>query len=51
MADLVFAFDPALDRPLPVPDTAPPAAAERVAGAVSAATVNGSASYDAVAGS
>lgn len=37
MADLVFAFDPALDRPLPVPDAAPPAAAERIAGAVSAA--------------
>ena len=37
MADLVFAFDPALDRPLPVPDAAPPAAAEAVTSAVPAA--------------
>jgi hypothetical protein len=31
MADLVFAFDPALDRPLPVPEDAPPAVAETIA--------------------
>ena len=33
MADLVFAFDPAIDRPIPVPDDAPPAVAEAIAGA------------------
>jgi hypothetical protein len=33
MADLVFAFDPALDRPLPVPEDAPPAVAETIAAA------------------
>jgi len=37
VADLVFVFDPALDRPLPVPDAAPPAVAETVAGAAAAA--------------
>ena len=31
MADLVFAFDPALDRPLPAPEDAPPAVAEAIA--------------------
>lgn len=31
MADLVFAFDAALDRPLAVPDDAPPAVAETIA--------------------
>jgi hypothetical protein len=31
MADLVFAFDPALDQPLPVPEDAPPAVAETIA--------------------
>jgi len=31
MADLVFAFDPALDRPLSVPEDAPPAVAETIA--------------------
>lgn len=33
MADLVFVFDPALDRPLPVPEDAPPAVAETIAAA------------------
>jgi hypothetical protein len=33
MADLMFAFDPALDRPLPVPEDAAPAVAETIAGA------------------
>ena len=33
MADVVFAFDPALDRPLPVPEDAPPAVAETIAAA------------------
>ncbi|MFM7109130.1 MAG: hypothetical protein ACKOZU_11150 [Planctomycetaceae bacterium] len=37
MADLVFAFDPALDRPLAVPEAAPPAVAGRIAGAAPAA--------------
>ncbi|MFM9059777.1 MAG: hypothetical protein ACKOSQ_11755 [Planctomycetaceae bacterium] len=37
MADLVFAFDPALDRPLPVPESASPAVAETIGGAVPAA--------------
>ncbi len=37
MADLVFAFDPTLDRPLPPIDAAAPATAEVVAGAVPAA--------------
>jgi hypothetical protein len=37
VADLVFAFDPALDRPLPVPEGVPPAIAETVGGAVPAA--------------
>jgi len=31
MADLVFAFDPALDRPLPLPEDAPPAVVETIA--------------------
>lgn len=35
MADIVFAFDPAIDRPVPVPESAPAA----VTGAVAAATV------------
>jgi hypothetical protein len=34
MADLVFAFDPALDRPIPVPEDAPPAVAEAIGAAV-----------------
>lgn len=33
MADIVFAFDPAIDRPIPVPDAAPPAVAEAVSAA------------------
>ena len=33
MADLVFAFDAALDRPLPVPEDAPPSVAGTIAGA------------------
>ena len=33
MADLVFAFDPALDRPIPAPEDAAPAVAEVIAGA------------------
>jgi hypothetical protein len=37
VADLVFVFDPALDRPLPVPEAATPAVAEIVAAAVPAA--------------
>ena len=37
MADLVFAFDPALDRPLPLPEAASPAVAEKIAGAVPSA--------------
>ncbi|MFM9023757.1 MAG: hypothetical protein ACKON7_00180, partial [Planctomycetaceae bacterium] len=37
MADLVFAFDPALDHPLPVPEGVPPAVAETIATAVPAA--------------
>jgi hypothetical protein len=31
VADLVFAFDPAIDRPLAVPEDAPPAVAETIA--------------------
>jgi hypothetical protein len=31
MADLIFAFDPAIDRPLPVPEDAPPAVVEAIA--------------------
>lgn len=34
MADLIFAFDPAVDRPIPVPEDAPPAVAETIAAAV-----------------
>jgi hypothetical protein len=30
VADIVFAFDPALDRPIPVPDAAPPAIAAAI---------------------
>lgn len=37
MADIVFAFDPAIDRPVPVSDDAPPAVAERVATAAAGA--------------
>ena len=37
MADLVFAFDAALDRPIPVPKAAPEAVAEAVAEAPFAA--------------
>jgi hypothetical protein len=33
MADIVFAFDPAIDRPIPVPDAAPPAVAAALAAA------------------
>lgn len=33
MADIVFAFDPALDRPIPVPDAAPPTIAAAIAAA------------------
>ncbi len=33
MADIVFAFDPALDRPIPVPDAAPPAIAAAITSA------------------
>jgi hypothetical protein len=31
VADIVFAFDPALDRPIPLPDAAPPAIASAIA--------------------
>lgn len=34
MADIIFAFDPAIDRPIPAPDDAPPAVAEAIALAV-----------------
>jgi hypothetical protein len=37
MADIVFAFDPAIDRPIPRLDAAPPAVAESVAQAPHAA--------------
>ncbi len=37
MADLVFAFDPALDRPIPVPEDASPAVAATIAAAAHAA--------------
>lgn len=33
MADFVFAFDPALDRPIPLPDAAPPAVAATMSAA------------------
>ena len=31
MADIVFAFDPAIDHPIPLPDAAPPAVADALA--------------------
>ncbi len=31
MADILFAFDPAIDRPIPTPEAAPPAVSEAVA--------------------
>lgn len=34
MADIIFIFDPALDRPIPVPEAAPPAVGEAIARAV-----------------
>lgn len=37
MADIVFAFDPALDRPIPLPDAAPPDIAAAIAAAPFAA--------------
>lgn len=37
MADILFAFDPALDRPVPVPEAAPPEVAESVSRAATAA--------------
>jgi hypothetical protein len=37
VADLVFAFDPVLDRPLPAPEAAPPAVAETISAAVTSA--------------
>lgn len=37
MADIVFAFDPAIHRPIPVPESAPPEIAAAVAGAALAA--------------
>ncbi len=37
MADLVFAFDPVLDRPLPAPEAAAAAVAETISGATAAA--------------
>jgi hypothetical protein len=33
VADIVFAFDPAIDRPIPIPDAAPPAIAEAISAA------------------
>jgi len=33
VADIVFAFDPAIDRPIPTPDAAPPALAAAIAAA------------------
>lgn len=37
MADIVFAFDPAIHRPIPAPDGAPPEVAEAVTSAAAAA--------------
>jgi hypothetical protein len=37
MADILFAFDPALDRPVPVPDAAPPEVVEAVSRAAAEA--------------
>jgi hypothetical protein len=34
VADIIFIFDPALDRPIPVPEAAPPAVGEAIARAV-----------------
>jgi len=41
VADIVFAFDPAIHRPIPVPESAPAEIAAAVSGAALAALVGG----------